>query len=235
MPDISPKTTPSRQFCDKCGNDHRGAMHEQSFEQPSLHYHQVDFDNAAASLRGLNETPSESPPAGPNFQEFDFALPAIEESLLMDSPQWYPHVESLAPNTIDDMSTTVSSFHGLARRHRAKSTQNQHHTRSNASVSYKSALHLAAASGNTQCVRALLSHNVDMNATDALGRTPLHACAAAGNTTGHVSVAQLLIENGADPTLKDQAGMGPLHIAAERGNDLVLEALIRIGVDVNAL
>lgn len=74
-----------------------------------------------------------------------------------------------------------------------------------------------------------------MNATDALGRTPLHACAAAGNTADHVSVVQLLIENGANPTLKDQNGMGPLHIAAERGNDLVLEALIQIGVDVNAL
>lgn len=43
----------------------------------------------------------------------------------------------------------------------------------------------------------------------------------------------MLIENGASPTLKDHTGMGPLHIAAERGNDRVLEALIRIGVDVN--
>lgn len=156
----------------------------------------------------------------------------------MDSHQWYSLGDSsLPPNTNSDyIGTTASTIHGLSRYPRAKSTlQNQPHPRSKSSVPNQSALHLAAASGNIECVRALLTHNADINATDALGRTPLHACAAAGYTTDHVAVVQLLIENGANPTLKDQTGMGPLHIAAERGNDLVLKALIQIGVDVNAL
>ncbi|KAJ5593384.1 Ankyrin repeat protein [Penicillium hordei] len=230
------KTSPPRQFCGRCGNDHGGPTYEQSFDLPSLYCHQANFHNAAASLRGLNETPSEPPPTCLNFQEFDSALPTHDESLALDSHQWYSLGESLPPNTsFDYIGTTASSIHGLSRRHRAKSTtQNPPHSRSKSS-SNQSALHLAAASGNTECVRALLTHNADMNATDALGRTPLHACVAAGNTTDHVSVVQLLIQNGANPTLKDQTGMGPLHIAAERGNDLVLEALIQIGVDVNAL
>ncbi|KAJ1706816.1 nf kappa B inhibitor I-kappa-B [Aspergillus flavus] len=182
---------------------------------------------------GLNETPSESPPASLDFQDFDFALPTNEENSVLDPHQWYSLGESLPPNASGDYSgTTASSVEETSRRHRAKSTSlNPPHARSESSG--RSALHLAAASGNIECVRALLTHNADMNATDALGRTPLHACAAAGNTADHVSVAQMLIENGASPTLKDHTGMGPLHIAAERGNDRVLEALIRIGVDVN--
>jgi hypothetical protein len=199
--------------------------------------HQANFRDAAPSLRGLNETSSEPPPDGLNFEEFDFAFPANEESLVLDSHQWYSLGKSFPPNTnFDYIGTTTSSIHGMSRRDRAKSTpQTQPHSRSKSSVSNQSALHLAAASGNKQCVRTLLTHNADMDATDALGRTPLHACAAAGNTADHVSVVKLLIENGANPTLKDQNGMGALHIAAEKGNDLVLEALIQIGVDVNTL
>lgn len=232
------ETSSWRQFCGRCGNDHGGPKYEQNFDLPSSHCHQANFHNAAASPRGLKETPSEPPPAGLNFQEFDFALPTNEESLVLDTHQWHSLGDSsLPPNTgFDYIGTTTSSIHGLSWRPRAQSSpQNQLHSRSKSSVSNQSALHLAAASGNTECVRALLTHNADMNAADTLGRTPLHACAAAGNTAGHVAVVQLLIENGANPTLKDQTGMGPLHIAAERGNDLVLEALIQIGVDVNAL
>ncbi|KAE8384147.1 ankyrin repeat-containing domain protein [Aspergillus alliaceus] len=229
------KPSPSRQFCGRCGNDHGGPTYEQSFDLPSLHCHQTNLHNVAAPLRGLNETPSESPPASLDFQDFDFALPTNEENSVLDPHQWYSVGESLPPNTsCDYIGTTASSVHETSRRHRAKSTpQNQPHTRSKSSG--QSALHLAAASGNIECVRALLTHNADMNATDALGRTPLHPCAAAGNTADYVSVVQMLIENGANPTLKDRTGMGPLHIAAKRGNDLMLEALIRIGVDVNAL
>lgn len=156
----------------------------------------------------------------------------------MDSHQWHDLGDSaLPPNTsFGYIGATTSSIPGPSRPPRSKSPpRNQSHSRSKRSVSNQSALHLAAASGNAKCVRALLTHNADTNATDTLGRTPLHACAAAGNTADHVAVVQLLIENGANPTLKDQTGMGPLHIAAERGNNLVLEALIQIGVDVNAL
>lgn len=56
-----------------------------------------------------------------------------------------------------------------------------------------------------------------------------------GNTTDHVAVIRLLVDSGASPTLKDKRGMAPLQVAADRGNHRILEALIQIGVDVNAL
>lgn len=67
----------------------------------------------------------------------------------------------------------------------AKSQPQGHsHSPCGSSLSSKSALHLAAASGNAECVRALLAYDADVNITDSAGRAPLHVCAAGGEHDG---------------------------------------------------
>ncbi|KAI6914359.1 hypothetical protein KC318_g652 [Hortaea werneckii] len=97
-----------------------------------------------------------------------------------------------------------------------------------------SALHLAAASGNLDCVKTLLKHGANVHATDNLGRTPLHACSEAANTAQHAAVLHLLIDEGANPTAKDGSCMTPLHIAAQNGFHIIVQALLLAGADVNA-
>ncbi|EFA07512.1 pyrexia [Tribolium castaneum] len=75
----------------------------------------------------------------------------------------------------------------------------------------RSALHLAACTGNIDCIKLLLQHGAEISARDALNRaTPLH-CAA---SKGHLSAVKLLIRHGADVN----AGLdnkSPLHYAVQ--------------------
>ena len=69
----------------------------------------------------------------------------------------------------------------------------------------------AARVGDVQRIDALLSDNADLiNATDARGRTPLHAAADALS----VSAADRLIDAGADVNARNRDGAAPLHLAA---------------------
>jgi hypothetical protein len=70
----------------------------------------------------------------------------------------------------------------------------------------------AAAQGNLDRVRALLSEGADIEATvDPAGSTALLvACSA-----GHIQVAKLLLENGADIHARNRAGQNALVMAAE--------------------
>ena len=88
-------------------------------------------------------------------------------------------------------------------------------------------LHAAAARGCTDAVKLLLVNNVEVNAKDHDGFTPLHLTASA-------DVAGLLLAKGADVNAKAKNGWTPLHGAELEGHKDVAELLLAKGADVNA-
>ncbi|MHC4096327.1 MAG: ankyrin repeat domain-containing protein [Planctomycetota bacterium] len=125
-------------------------------------------------------------------------------------------------------------------------------------------LHEAAASGNIDYVQRYISNDVDVNANDKFGRTPLHLAA----DKGHKDVVELLLANGADvnekitynnhdtKTFRWRAlklalgkrqkaiefleytvffyGSTPMHFAAYQGHIEVAKFLLAKGADVHA-
>jgi ankyrin repeat protein len=74
------------------------------------------------------------------------------------------------------------------------------------------ALIQATKDGNIEAVKQHLASGADMNATDMIGRTPLHYAATK-------EITELLIANGADVNAKDDdLEFTPLHLAAEYGH-----------------
>jgi len=91
-------------------------------------------------------------------------------------------------------------------------------------------LHEAAAAGDIEQVKSLISQGANLDARDNQGSKPLHHAAV----NGHKKVAELLIENGADVNTKHNFGGTALHLAAGRGHKDVVELLIAKGADINA-
>ncbi|KAK9842223.1 hypothetical protein WJX81_001374 [Elliptochloris bilobata] len=87
----------------------------------------------------------------------------------------------------------------------------------------------AAATGNIECLRAVLAHGGGADEVSAAG-TPLLWAASAENVEG----AKLLLEKGADPTSKDGDGLTALLLAAAVGNMELARLLLDAGADVNA-
>jgi len=74
-----------------------------------------------------------------------------------------------------------------------------------------SALSNAAVSGDIEAAKQAIAAGADVNATDEVGRTPLHYASA----NGHKEVAELLIANGADVNAKtpdDRGGQTPIDL-----------------------
>ena len=90
-------------------------------------------------------------------------------------------------------------------------------------------LHEAAAKGDIEQIKSLLSKGADVNAKDDRGMTPLHEAAYYGQK----EVAKLLIAKGANVSSKDTSGQTPLHKAVTFGSILVSELLVAGGADVN--
>jgi len=78
-------------------------------------------------------------------------------------------------------------------------------------------------------------NELDLNAPDPTGRTPLYAALA----EGRVELAELLIEHGAylgkaELNKKNKEGKTPLHFAVEKGSMKVIKYLLEHGADINA-
>ncbi len=124
-------------------------------------------------------------------------------------------------------------------------------------------LYKAAADGNLELVKSLISGGADVNTQNEWGWTPLYVAAALGNgemvnlliaegadvkapnsqgetplqlavRNGHRDIVTLLIEKGADVRTAAANGMTLLHTAAEQGQIDLVTLLIDKGADVNA-
>ncbi|MTI14532.1 ankyrin repeat domain-containing protein [Sansalvadorimonas verongulae] len=81
------------------------------------------------------------------------------------------------------------------------------------------ALHCAAAYGETNMCRFLITLGLNVNSLDRDGRTPLHFAAE----DHHTDTAMVLIENGANVSQKTLYGTSPIDLA--KGNHRLLEEM----------
>ena len=96
---------------------------------------------------------------------------------------------------------------------------------------YTKPLHQAAADGDIEQVKLLLSRGTDVNEKDQYGRTALH-CAS---WKGHADVAELLINQGARINVTTaMMASSPLHFAVMRGDRQIVELLLSKGGNINA-
>ncbi|CAN0892564.1 Protein VAPYRIN-LIKE [Linum grandiflorum] len=87
----------------------------------------------------------------------------------------------------------------------------------------------AAAAANRVDIMQMLSANfgsVDMNSTDSMGRTPIHAAAM----NGHEKAIRFISFAGGDSDLADKKGFTPLHLAAEKGHLTAAKSLMEISI-----
>jgi ankyrin repeat protein len=90
-------------------------------------------------------------------------------------------------------------------------------------------LHEAAAVGNIEQVKSLISKGADVNAMDdRLDGTPLHLAAYWGQR----QVVELLIANGTNVNAKNKWDRTPLHDAIDRGRTEIVELLRKHGAKV---
>ncbi|XP_062867197.1 ankycorbin isoform X1 [Trichomycterus rosablanca] len=127
----------------------------------------------------------------------------------------------------------------------------------------KSALHVAATRGQTECLAVILAHGADLSVLDASGSSALHLAAknnqqecakkllqskcvldvldAAGRTALHYAAAngnavmvQLLCEHKSPINLRDTDGVTPLLLSAKHAHPEVCGILLDWGAEINA-
>ena len=96
---------------------------------------------------------------------------------------------------------------------------------------YQTALARAAWLGNSGVVKVLLGHkDVDTEARDARGRTPLSLSVAGRNET----TVEMLCKHGVNTNSKDNYGETPLCIASSNGDETIVKILLEVAsVDPN--
>ncbi|XP_034402946.1 ankycorbin isoform X1 [Cyclopterus lumpus] len=126
----------------------------------------------------------------------------------------------------------------------------------------KSALHVAAARGQTDCLSVILAHGADLSITDAAGSNPLHLAAKNNHTecckkliqskcpidavdgsgkaalhhaaaSGNIQTVQLLCEQKSPIDLKDADGLTPLLLSAKQAHAEVCSTLLDCGAEIN--
>ena len=84
--------------------------------------------------------------------------------------------------------------------------------------------------GDTAAVQSQIESGADVDARDALERTPLYYAIY----NKHREITGLLVRSGANVNVKHNADKTPLHLAAELG-DTPTARLLKAGAKVNAL
>lgn len=108
---------------------------------------------------------------------------------------------------------------------------NESDVNSRCPLSFQTALHLAAAAGETGVVTLLLDAGADLELADAEGEFALHKAAE----TGRRAIVRLLLHHGANIDAPRQTdGATPLHLAAYTGQGDVCRLLVREGADADA-
>ncbi|KAF5606548.1 endocytosis ankyrin repeat Nuc-2 [Fusarium subglutinans] len=99
------------------------------------------------------------------------------------------------------------------------------------------ALHLAAKSGSSACVRLLLEAGAPASKTDDYVRTPMHNLAWVSQEHQQEihEIIKFLLDYGADIESKDNLGLTPILWACQKGNVPVLGALVRAGASLGAI
>jgi ankyrin repeat protein len=100
-----------------------------------------------------------------------------------------------------------------------------------------SALHVAAASYDTQVARRLVAAGADIRARNRRGAEPLHSAvngvpgSAVWDPRRQVAVIRYLISAGADPNARAAGGVTPLHRAVRNRCAAAVQALLDAGAD----
>jgi len=89
------------------------------------------------------------------------------------------------------------------------------------------ALHFAARDQKMAIVSALLECELDVNAEDSFGNTPLWRCVI--DPRAREDVVRLLLGKGADPVRKNHSGVSPRDIAEKTGNTKLIAMLCSEG------
>ncbi|XP_037608153.1 ankycorbin isoform X2 [Sebastes umbrosus] len=93
----------------------------------------------------------------------------------------------------------------------------------------KSALHVAAARGQTDCLSVILAHGADLSITDAAGFNPLHLAAK----SNHIECCKKLIQSKCPIDAVDSSGKAALHHAAASGNIQIVQLLCELKSPIN--
>lgn len=93
----------------------------------------------------------------------------------------------------------------------------------------KSALHVAAARGQTDCLAVILAHGADLSITDAAGFNPLHLAAK----NNHIECCKKLIQSKCPIDATDSSGKAALHHAAASGNIQTIQLLCELKSPIN--
>jgi ankyrin repeat protein len=148
----------------------------------------------------------------------------------MEPPKEDPEAPDVAPGIhdsamrgdVDDLAAALTAAARGEQIRGALSALNEHGW---------SALHCAAAGGDPEPTRMLLTAGANVHeATAATGETALHVAA----TWGHVATCQALLTAGASADAHDDTGVTPLHKAAAYGHGEIIELLLAAGADVAA-
>ena len=89
------------------------------------------------------------------------------------------------------------------------------------------AVHVAAAYGQIDCLTTLIEHGADVNAWAGDWGTPLHRAVL----NGHTKCVTALLRHGADASSRSRIGDTSLHKAARRGHVDCFEKLVQSGAD----
>jgi ankyrin repeat protein len=87
-------------------------------------------------------------------------------------------------------------------------------------------------SAQDSVLKLLIDGGADLEGQGGLGQTPLHVAVRAGVSTERL---QLLIDAGADPLGRTLWGQTALHLMDESRRVALVDELVELGIDVNAL